>query len=179
MKRNKTAYLAGGMAHLSYAAASTWRDKVTEGLEGVCECLSPLRGEMLANGVYSAVATDSSPFNTKNAIIGRDRADCTKSDLIFISLLGAKKVSIGTMTELGWADWARIPIIVCMEAKGNPHDSIYVRELATYLVHDLDFGIAIARCFFNAPVKPPVEKPKLKTGDFDHEGKFVTFARSF
>ncbi len=64
---------------------------------------------MLANGVYSATATDSSPFNTKNAIIGRDRADCTRADLIIMNLLGAKKVSIGTMVELGWSDMARKP----------------------------------------------------------------------
>jgi hypothetical protein len=38
-------------------------------------------------------------------------------------------------------------------AGGNPHDSIYVRDLASYLVHDLESGIAIARVFFNAPEK--------------------------
>ena len=151
MIRNKTTYLAGPMAGLGYASASTWREKVTKALDGVCECLSPLRGEMLSNGVYSATATDESAFNTPNAILGRDRADCCNSDLIFMNLLGAKKVSIGTMVELAWADAHRRPIIVCMEAKGNPHDSIYVRGLATYLVQDLESGIAVARSFFNAP----------------------------
>lgn len=129
---------------------------------------------MLIGGVYSGTATDSSPFNTKNAIIGRDSWDCTKSDLIFMNLLSAKKVSIGTMTELGWGDAARIPIIVVMEASGNPHDSIYLRELSTYLVHDLDSGIAIARCFFNAPVPAP----DLVFGGFDEatgKGKLVLF----
>lgn len=36
---------------------------------------------------------------------------------------------------------------------GNPHDSVYVRGLATYLVQDLGSGVAVARCFFNAPSK--------------------------
>ena len=148
---SKTAYLAGPMAGLGYASAATWREKVTEGLQDVCECLSPLRGEMLSNGVYSATATDSSAFNTQNAIIGRDRFDCCNSDLIFMNLLGAKKVSIGTTVELALADASRKPVIVCMEASGNPHDSIHVRGLATYLVEDLDSGIAVARCFFNVP----------------------------
>lgn len=141
------------MAGLGHSSASTWREHVTEGLQDVCECLSPLRGEKLSNGVYSATATDSSVFNSQNAIIGRDRSDCCNSDLIFMNLLGAKKVSIGTMVELAWADACRKPVIVCMEAKGNPHDSLYARGLATYLVQDLDSGISVARCFFNAPSK--------------------------
>lgn len=149
----KRLYLAGPMAGLGYAIASTWREKVTESLSDIAECLSPLRGEKLSNGVYSAVATDESVFNTQNAIIGRDRADCCRADLVFMNLLGAKKVSIGTMVELAWADASRKPVIVCIEKTGNPHDSEYVRGLATYVVTSLEEGIAVARCFFNAP--PP------------------------
>ena len=164
----KRLYLAGPMAGLGYASASTWREKVTEGLSDIAECLSPLRGEMLSNGVYSATATNASVFNTQNAIIGRDRADCCGSNLIFMNLLGAKKVSIGTMVELAWADGSRVPIIVCIEKNGNPHDSEYVRGLATYVVSSLEEGIAVARCFFNAP-----QKPKLKVGDRDSHGRLV------
>ena len=109
----------------------------------------------MAGGAYSATATDSSPFNTKSAIIGRDRADCTGADLIFMNLLGANKVSIGTMVELAWADASRKPVIVCIEKDGNPHDSPHVRGLATYIVEDLDSGIAVARCLFNSPAKKP------------------------
>ena len=55
-----------------------------------------------------------------------------------MNLLGAKRVSIGTTVELAW-DASRKPVLVCMEASGNPHDSLHVRGLATYLVEDLDF----------------------------------------
>ena len=89
-----------------------------------------------------------------------------------MNLLGAKKVSIGTMVELAWADAARRPITVCMETKGSPHDSTYVRGLATYLVQDLDSGIAVARCYFNAPVKMPDMV-------FDGEGLVPLVRRSF
>lgn len=89
-------------------------------------------------------------------------------------------MSIGTMTELGWADAARVPIIVVMESSSNPHDSPLVRELATYLVEDLESGISVARCFFNAPmaVKPVSEKP-LEPRLIDNHGQQVTFVRSF
>ena len=135
---------------------------VTEGLSDIAECLSPLRGEKLSNGVYSATATDESVFNTQNAIIGRDRADCCGADLIFMNLLGAKKVSIGTMVELAWADASRKPVIVCIEKHGNPHDSEYVRGLATYVVSSLDEGIAVARCFFNARRQRTLHGPPLR-----------------
>lgn len=58
-----------------------------------------------------------------------------------MNLLGAKKVGIGTMVEPAWAYANRKPIIVCMEAKGNPHDPIYIRGLAPYLVQYLESGI--------------------------------------
>lgn len=57
----------------------------------------------------------------------------------------------GPMVELAWADASRKPVIICMEAKGNPHDGLHVRGLATYIVNSLDEGIDVARCFFNAP----------------------------
>ena len=57
------------------------------------------------------------------------------------------------MVKLAWTDASRRPVIVVIEAKGNPHNSIYVRGLATYLVEDLHSGIAVAQCFFNAPPK--------------------------
>lgn len=60
---------------------------------------------------------------------------------------------LGTTVELAWADASRKPVIVCMEASGNPHDSLHVRGLATYIVTSLDKGIAVARCFFNATPK--------------------------
>ena len=65
---------------------------------------------MLSNGVSSATATNESAFNTQNAIIGRDRFDCCNSDLIFMNLLGSKRVSIGTTVELAWADASRKPV---------------------------------------------------------------------
>ena len=68
-----------------------------------------------------------------------------------MNLLGAKKVSIGTMVELAWADASRKPVIACIEKTGNPHDSEYVRGLSTYVVTSLDEGIAVAQFFFNAP----------------------------
>jgi hypothetical protein len=57
------------------------------------------------------------------------------------------------MVEFAWADANRKPVIVPIEAKGSPHDSVYIRGLATYLVKDLGSGIAVARCFFNARPK--------------------------
>jgi hypothetical protein len=34
----------------------------------------------------------------------RDRFDATRCDVLLVNLLGAERVSIGTMMEVAWAD---------------------------------------------------------------------------
>ena len=142
----KKIYLAGPMAGITFDQANNWRDYVTSKLDGeIMECFNPTRGESLVNGVFSALAHGANPCNTVGAITGRDRFDVQTSDLVFMNVIGAKTVSIGTTVELGWADIYRKPLVLCMEESGNPHDSIHFRGLATYLVNDLDSGIMCAR----------------------------------
>jgi hypothetical protein len=42
----------------------------------------------------------------------RDRWDAMRCDVLLVNLLGATKVSIGTVLEFGWADAMDIPIVV-------------------------------------------------------------------
>jgi len=68
---------------------------------------------------------------------------------MLVNLLKAKKISIGTMVEYGWADSYRKPIITEMEKEGNVHDHGFVKELSGYIVEDLDSGIKIAKAILN------------------------------
>lgn len=149
-------YLAGGMAGITKLAADSWRDYVAERLDGIHEmpkgpsievlCFNPTRGEDTDAGAkFSATATNTSPFNTVQGIIGRDRNDVKTADLIFMNLLGAKRVSIGTTVELGWSDAWRKPLILVMEKSGNVHEHIFYQGLCTYRVETLDEGIACAK----------------------------------
>lgn len=63
--------------------------------------------------------------------------------MILVNFLGAKKVSIGSVMEITWADAWRKPIIIVME-KDNVHAHAMIKEVAGFIVSDLDEAIAIA-----------------------------------
>lgn len=53
------------------------------------------------------------------AILARDFADVNSSDMVVVNLLGATKVSIGTMFEVAWAHAKHIPIVLIMEKENT------------------------------------------------------------
>ena len=63
-------------------------------------------------------------------------------------MLGAQKVSIGTMIEYGRASNPLRPIITVMEKQGNIHEHPMIRELTKYRVETLDEGLAVVRALF-------------------------------
>jgi nucleoside 2-deoxyribosyltransferase len=65
--------------------------------------------------------------------------------LVFINLLGTKKVSIGTVMEIAWADANRIPIVLVMEKEGNLHDHAMINECVGFRVSTIREGIEIAK----------------------------------
>lgn len=77
--------------------------------------------------------------------VTRDRFDVRTADALLINLLGAPRVSIGTMVELGWADAYRIPVVTVMDPddKLNPHAHDFVRILSGTVVDTLDKAIDI------------------------------------
>lgn len=134
----KTVYLAGPIAGLGYDDAVDWRDHVIVDLAPVgIKGLSPMRAkEYLANVErdvgFSATCEEYghlSPLSGPRGIMTRDRFDATRCDVLLVNLLGAKKVSIGTVMEIAWADLKRIPIVVAIEADGsNVHEHCMVTE---------------------------------------------------
>jgi hypothetical protein len=61
-----------------------------------------------------------------------------------MNLQDAKRISIGTMIEAGWADAARRPIILVMEP-GNVHEHMILETVAGYRVHTLDDALHIVK----------------------------------
>jgi hypothetical protein len=80
---------------------------------------------------------------TSRGIITRDRFDVRRCDLLFAYLLGATKVSIGTVMEIAWADMLRTPVVLCIEDKGNIHDHSMIREAIGFRTKSLDQAIDI------------------------------------
>lgn len=144
----KTVYLAGPITGLTYGDSTDWRDGAIEflSLYGV-KGLSPMRGKDYLDTGRELTILDSypeHPMSTEDAITTRDRMDATTCDMLLINLLGAERVSIGTMIEIGWADSNQIPIILVIEDEGNLHDHAMVRSCAGFRVNSLEAGLEIA-----------------------------------
>ena len=108
--------------------------------------LSPMRAKKYLGKETSLKDSYAShPLSTPKGIVTRDRWDATRADIVLVNVLGATRVSIGTMMELGWADAYRVPIVLVMESSGNPHDHGMVREVAGFVVPTLDEALAIVK----------------------------------
>jgi predicted small integral membrane protein len=86
-----------------------------------------------------------SPLSSPRGIMTRDRFDATRCDVLLVNLLGAAKVSIGTVMEIAWADLKRTPIVACIEATGNPHEHCMVNEAVGFRCTSLDEGLHVVR----------------------------------
>jgi nucleoside 2-deoxyribosyltransferase len=143
-------YLAGPISGLSYdEAAKGWREEFKEKLYlyTMVRCISPMRGKSHLNKVETIAPAgqySETVMSSAKGIVGRDRFDVNRVDLMVANLLGATRVSIGTMVEYGWADAARVPIITIIEPDGtNPHHHDFIYELSSFTVHNLDEAVAV------------------------------------
>lgn len=146
----KSVYLAGPILGKSYQRATGWRESAIRflahhGITGV----SPMRTKnMLRNETFLKDGYDH-PLICQKGIVTRDRFDCQNCDLVLVNLLGAERISIGTMVEYGWADAFRKPIVTVIEKEGNPHEHSFVRELSGYRVETLESGLNIAKAILS------------------------------
>lgn len=144
-------YLAGPITGLDYEGSTDWRKYAKDDLEkfGI-RGLSPMRGkEYLAGlGVLSGTGEEYahlSVISNSRGVMTRDRYDATRCDVLLVNLLGAKTVSVGTVMEIAWADLKRIPIVVAIEATGNPHEHMMLSEAYGYRVPSLDEALHIVK----------------------------------
>jgi nucleoside 2-deoxyribosyltransferase len=147
---SKTCFLSGPITGLSYDGATGWREYVSKALEhyGI-ESLSPMRCGEFLKSEHAIQDHYEHILATKRAIKVRDRFDVQRCDALFVNLLGAKKVSIGTVLEIAWADAWQKPIILCME-QDNLHKHAMIEEMAGFITDNLDEGIWVARALLVA-----------------------------
>lgn len=149
----KTVYLAGPIAGHSYLGATEWRDNVIADLAAVgIKGLSPMRAKDYLKNVESDVGFSAtceeygalSPLSGPRGIMTRDRFDATRCDVLLVNLIGAQKVSVGTVMEIAWADLVRTPIVVAMEP-GNPHEHAMVNEAIGFRCGSLDEALHVVK----------------------------------
>lgn len=140
-------YLAGPISGLSYEEATRWRLQATEALaiHGV-ECYSPMRFKEYLHGVQAIPdAPEGFNMSTSEAITARDRNDVLRCDAMLVNFLGARRPSLGTAVEFGWADAWRKPVVLVMEGAENPHDHAMLRSIAGFRARNIEEGIEIIR----------------------------------
>ncbi len=144
----KNVYAAGPITGLTYQGATDWRSylqSVFDRMSGQITVLDPMRGKAFLKNV-GVIPPDGydNQIASEKGITNRDRRDVFNSDMLIVNLVGADRVSIGTMIELGWADAKRVPIVLVIEPQGNMHDHAMVREMATYRVPSVERAAELA-----------------------------------
>ena len=160
---HRTVYLAGPISGLTYQEATGWREDVIRelGRFGI-KALSPLRAEVhlrnhegLLNDCQTAeehleAGCQALAMSTPRGVVERDKFDCTRCSVLFINLRGAKRVSVGSMIEIGWANANDIPIVLIMEDEGNCHDHAFVRECCAFRTPRISEGVEIVKAILEA-----------------------------
>ncbi len=143
-------YTAGPITDCDHSEATGWREVVRRNLHlHAINTISPMRGKpVLKSGQkYNAAITRKfvDPLRTSDGINARDYNDVRKADLIFVNMLGAKRVSIGTVMEVAWARAFDKPVILIMEDEGNVHDHWMFKFPCGFIVPTIKEGIEIAK----------------------------------
>ena len=146
-------YLAGPITGLTYDEGQDWRLEAkawldAHGIDGY----SPLRAKthLRELGVLDNAGTPDSAYIGLNAlsepagITTRDRFDCMGRSMVLVNFVGAEKVSIGTCIELGWADAARVPLVIAME-EDNVHRHAMVNSVAGFIVPTLSEALTVCK----------------------------------
>ena len=138
-------YLAGPITGLSYGGSVDWRNSVKSQLADInITGISPMRHKDYLVG--QAVVPDSiedKVMSSQRGIFARDYWDVRRCDAIFVNLLDAQTVSIGTVMEIAWA-WAhQKPCVLTMENDSNIHEHPMLREACPFRVDTVDEGVDI------------------------------------
>ena len=147
---NYKVYLAGPIAAVDLSEAIGWRDDATDLLNarGI-NAYSPLRGKLNLLPSTGAIGNDpanytTSPLTRAKGITTRDRYDVTSADMMIANLLSMTERSIGTAIEFGWADMARVPVILIIEPEGSIADHPMIQEIAGFQVETVEAACALA-----------------------------------
>jgi nucleoside 2-deoxyribosyltransferase len=137
-------YLAGPISGLNFDGATNWREYAKAELgQFSIKALSPLREQehMREIGVFTDASKETarlkSPMSTPKGLTIRDRWDARRCNVLLVNLLGATKVSVGTVMEIAWADGEGIPIVCAIEPEGNIHEHAMLMHCIGYRVPTL------------------------------------------
>lgn len=140
-------YLAGPITGLTYKDTVGWREYVKFKIDDSIITYSPMRGKSIIEakiGIGGRIGDsyEELPIATSKAINTRDYFDVRRVDALLVNLLGAEKVSIGTVMEIAWARAFNKPV-VCIMDENNIHRHSMLEYACGYIVDNLDEGIML------------------------------------
>lgn len=139
-------YLAGPITGTSYGECTDWRQYVQEQLDDNWNVagMSPMRHkDYLLQETSMDDTYEDQVMSSQRGIFARDFWDSSRCDALFVNLLGADRISIGTVMEISWAWSARRPCVLVMEKEGNLHEHAMLREACPFRVETIDEGIHV------------------------------------
>lgn len=138
----RTIYLAGPISGESYDQVMDRINLRRVPLQPFYDVIHPMtgKGELRTELNFRSIGYGT-PVSTNRAIAGRDKWMVNQADIVFADLLGAERVSIGTMFEIAWAHLLGKLVVVCME-ENNIHDHAFVLEATDLLFDNREDAIA-------------------------------------
>jgi len=143
-KKDAIVYLAGPISGISYEKAVGWRRIATQRLAPI-RCLSPMRGKTYLSSEEAIADSYDTPLSCARGILTRDHWDVLRCGVVLANLLGAERVSVGTVCEIAWAHAYRKPVVLVMEPNGNPHQHAMIVEMAGFWLQTLDEAIDVVK----------------------------------
>lgn len=140
-------YLAGPITGLNFKEATNWRRQTARVIQSLGHAaVSPMRGKDYLKQEDEILSDyeDDHPMSTAKGIYGRDSFDVQHCNVLFVNLVGAEKVSIGTVMEIQMGRCYGKYVLLCME-EGNVHDHPFVTEAASIIVRSVEEGIGILK----------------------------------
>lgn len=138
-------YLAGPITGTSYTDSTEWRLHTKNRLETESNIIgiNPLRSkDYLKEEKSIRMSYPEHIMSTSKSITVRDLNDVKRSDALLVNFIGATKISVGTLLEVGTAYALGIPIITVMK-DDCIHQHAMLNEMSSFVVNELDAGIDI------------------------------------
>jgi hypothetical protein len=141
--KNYLVYLSGPISGLNYQGSTDWREYATKCFPPHIQGVSPMRAKRYLDDGKIIDGDQPLKFtlSADRAINTRNRFDTLRATAILVNLLGATRVSIGTMMEVAWAHDHSIPVVVAIEPEGNIHEHPMLRDCISVRVSSLDEAI--------------------------------------
>ncbi len=140
-------YLAGPISGQTLDGCNDWREWVMQKLGPEIVGLNPLRSKKARLSGVGQISDhyDDEPLTRLPGIVGRDRFDVMRADMVLVNVLQAQRISLGTVMEVAWADLLRKPVVLVMEPQGNPHEHGMFTQVVSWRVETLEEAVRVVR----------------------------------